>query len=306
MGRTADVRRGGGRRIRYSRAATLLAALLLGLVVPVVPGHPSTSTAVESAPDCGGAVARRFSSGYWKCTLADYFDGTELDRTIWTPLTTTDTPAVTHECRVDDPANIRVRNGTLRLVARQLSEPIVCPSPWGDFLTQFTAGGVTTRNAFSQTRGRFQIRARFPASKVRGLHSALWMWPKDLAYGRYSGEIDIAEFRTARPGLVVPTLHYYDDGTAGRKSAWDCKISQPEAFHVYTLEWTSTAMLFLYDGKPCLYHVWQPAYPQTKPMPFDQPFFLILNQSMGWGKNSYDGRAPLPGVMQIDWVRVWS
>jgi beta-glucanase (GH16 family) len=283
------------------------AALVVGLVVPVIPGSPSsTSVAIETVPDCGAPVARRFSSGTWKCTFVDHFSGTELDRSIWTPLTAADSPAVTHECRVDRPANVKVRDGTLRLIVRKLPEPMVCPSPWGAFMADYTAGGVSSRHGFSQTRGRFQIRARFPAARIRGLHSAIWMWPKELSYGRYSGEIDIAEFRTGKPSLVVPTLHYYDDGTAGRKSAWDCKVSQPENFHTYTLEWTKTAMLFMYDGKACLYHVWQPASPQVKPQPFDHPFFLLLNQSLGIGDNSYDGRVTLPAIMQVDYVKVWS
>lgn len=309
MGPHNDVRRGGGRQLSYFRATVFTLALLAGLVAPVLPGAPgqSTSEAIESLPNCGYTLPKRFEGGNWKCTFADYFSGTQLDRTIWSPMTSADSPSIKHECRVDDPANVKVRNGTLRLTVRKLNEPMVCPSPWGTpFQTRFTAGGVTSRHGFSQTRGRFEVRARFPGVKVQGLHSAIWMWPKELSYGRYSGEIDIAEFRTARPSLVVPTLHYYDDGNAGRKSAWDCKVSKPEAWHTYTLEWSQKVMIFFYDGKPCLYHEWQPAAPQVKPQPFDHPFVLILNQSLGLNNNAYDGRATLPATMQVDHVRVWS
>ncbi len=307
MGQFFDARHGGERQRVFYRAAVLAAALVLALLVPVVPRTEApTAEAASKTPSCGTTVARRYGGGNWKCTFSEYFSGNSLDRSVWSALTTADSPAVTQECRVDDPANIRVLNGTLRLTVRKLSSPMICPSPWGAFVTEYTAGGVTTRYGFSQTRGRFQIRARFPSAKIAGLHSAIWMWPKNRSYGKYSGELDIAEFRTASPDIVVPSIHYFDDGTAGRKTAWDCKVTSPQNFHTYTFEWTQTQLIFLYDDKPCLYHAWKAAAPLSNPQPFDHPFFLILNQSLGIGENAYDGSVPLPATMQVDFVRAWS
>jgi hypothetical protein len=51
---------------------------------------------------------------------------------------------------------------------------------------------------------------------------------------------------------------------------------------------------------------WEPAAPLVKPQPFDQPFVINLNQSLGLGHNQFDARVtPLPASTEIDYVRVW-
>lgn len=75
------------------------------------------------------------------------------------------------ECRVDDPDNIRVASGTLRLTVRQETEPFRCENGSGGYTTQYTAGAVSTGRNFSQTYGRFEMCARFPDAKVSGLHA---------------------------------------------------------------------------------------------------------------------------------------
>jgi beta-glucanase (GH16 family) len=210
------------------------------------------------------------------------------------------------DCRVDTPQTIKVSDGTLKLTVLDTGAPFVCTSSNGDYTTQYAAGAVSTGRKFSQAFGRFEIRAAMPDVTVAGLHSAIWMWPQDQRYGTLSGEIDINERRTQMADRAVPTVHYSDNGTAGPKTAWDCVIDSPQNFHTYALEWTQTTLTFIYDGKVCLSHEWQPAG-LTKPKPFDEPYFLILNQDLGVLANAYDPAAtPLPATMTVDYVRVWS
>ena len=73
------------------------------------------------------------------------------------------------------------------------------------------------------------------------------------------------------------------------------------------VEWNTTTMTFIYDGRPCFSHAWKPAG-MASPAPFDEPYFLILNQSITqtFGANAFDPeRTPLPATMQVDYVRVW-
>lgn len=299
-------------RVRRAAAAALTA---LALVAPVAVTQATGGSAVAaprdrtpspSTPDCGDPLARP-DGGTWTCTFVDDFPGKELDRAKWSAMTTAATGTGLSECRVDDGDNIAVRGGALHLTVREERKPFLCQSPHGDYWTSHTAGAVTSYHGFSQAFGRFEVRARFPEVTVSGLHSAIWMWPRNARYGAASGEIDIAEFRTAMPDVVVPTLHYDGDDDDVNRTRWNCRVSRPGDFHTYAVEWTPDAITFLYDGQVCLTNTaWSPDAPLTRPAPFDEPYAINLNQSLGMGGNAYDPAAtPLPATMQVDHVRVW-
>jgi beta-glucanase (GH16 family) len=179
-------------------------------------------------------------------------------------------------------------------------------------MTQYTGGNVASKGRFSQTYGRFEIRASFPATVVPGLHSALWMWPDKQTYGSNwrSGEIDIAEYRTFYPNFPVPTIHYVSDEPDPDATTWKCAVYRPDLMHLYVLEWTRQSLTIKYDGRTCLVNRWKPSAPLTRPAPFNHPFFMILTQSLGRGRptgNLFDAlKTPLPATMRIDWVKVWS
>lgn len=294
------------RRSLRTRLAVLATAFAVASVTAVIDPTGVEPSEAASSPYCGRRIAKP-TGGSWECTFVENFSGRQLDYTKWRPLTSEWTGAVKQECRVNTPNNVRVLNGTLRLTVRQEASPFVCNAGDTYYLSQYTAGGITSAGLFSQAYGRFEIRAKFPEGTVAGLHSAIWLWPQEMAYGPvYSGEIDIAEFRTALPDRVVPTVHYVDDGTPQQKTNWRCFVDRPDAFHRYVVEWTPETLTFLYDDQVCLVNDWSPAPPLVKPQPFDRPFFLILNQSLA-GPLAFDpATAPLPGTMQVDWVRVWS
>ena len=188
-----------GRRTRLTRLRrrVVLAAVglaLVGLGALVVPNRISTSSAA-TRPDCGARVAKS-TGGVWRCTFVDNFSGTSLDLAKWSPLLTARTGVPTPECRVSSPDNIAVQGGRLSLTVRREPAPFTCTSPTGGYVTRYTGGAVTTYNKFSQAYGRFAfrglpsgsfklvaVRAKFPDTKVPGLHSALWMWPQHLTYG---------------------------------------------------------------------------------------------------------------------------
>lgn len=290
-------------RLRVGLAVAVLAAGALGAVA--LPGTVSSSTAA-TAPYCGPTVLK--SNGTpWTCTFADEFGGWRLDRNKWTPLTTAHTGIRSQECRVDETANLQVWRGALRLTVRKERAPVTCHAGSTSYNTWYTGAGVSTGQKFSQKYGRFEIRAAFPRLKVKGLHSALWMWPQATKYASHlSGEIDIAEFRTGVPDRVVPTLHYLGEADDWA-SNWNCYVYAPERYHTYGLEWTPTSMTFRYDGRVCWSHSWKPAAPLTNPSPFDEPFFLIMNQSLGSGlNNAFDpATTTLPGSMYVDYVHAW-
>jgi beta-glucanase (GH16 family) len=302
------------RRKRTAWARTL-SGLLTGLATAATvatftssAGAPAGATDADS-PSCGPTLYK--SSGEaWECTFDDEFSGTALDTTKWTPMVTArggyhNGP----ECYVDDPDNISESDGTLNLTAREVSERFYCRknaiSGWN---TTYTAGSVTTGSHFSQTYGRFEVRAKLPGAVVQGLQTSFWLWPVNATkYGPLwpqSGEIDIAEIYTKYPTLAIPYIHYVsvlpDPNVTNNDFAID-----PNEFHDYVAEWTPSSITIQIDGSTVLVDNWHPVG-AIKPAPFNQPFMVQLTQALGIRGNAFDARTtPLPATTQIDYVRVW-
>jgi hypothetical protein len=276
---------------------------------PAQSAAPAPDPGPAPDPDACGARIPKGSGGYWGCTFSDDFDGNTLDRSKWLPQRTDTSGYVNgpNACFVDSPNNVSVSDGSLKLTARKEAAPFNCA---GEFTTQNTSGMVSTaQGRFSQTYGRYEIRAKVSAAHVKGLQTSLWLWPVDSTrYGQYpaSGEIDIAEMFSQYPDRAVPYVHYKPLLLDPLATNTLCLISNLAAFHTYTLEWTENSIKILYDGKLCLLDYWIPAAPLERPQPFDQPFFIALTQALGIGTNEFDpATTPLPATTAVDYVRVW-
>jgi len=287
-----------------------LVAVLLTLALPAAVAGCGANGDEDSAPRDGcGTRPEKKSGDYWSCTFSDDFEGNDLDRDKWTPLTTAAT-GYSHsgECFVDRKKNIKVKDGTLRLTVRKVKKEFTCTGPKGEFDTEFTGGFITTWAKFQQTYGRFEFRAKFPAAQVAGLHSALWLWPFKMTYGVWpsSGEIDVAEFFTLHPRRVIPYIHYDGDKRDKRATNTKCVVIDPFEFHEYVLEWSARRMTIFIDGKVCVDNAkWKPAG-LGRPAPFDHDFYINLTQALGRFGNAFDPNStPLPATMEVDYVRAW-
>lgn len=300
----------GRRKLSFPAWQVFLFMALFGALGLYLLATTFASTRQTNSDACGALISKA-TGGTWRCTFVDHFSGSALDPTKWSALTSASSAREIAECRVDSPNNISVAFGHLRLAVRKLDQPMECKYMGGTYTTSYTAGAVSTGRKFSQTYGRYEIRAKFPSTTESGLHSAIWLWPQERKYGSASGEIDIAEFRTAVPDRAVPSLHYVDEATGKRVTKTnntDCLISKPGEFHTYAVEWTSSKFTFIYDGKACWTHSWKPASPLVAPAPFDEPYFVILNQSRAnvtSGFNAFTSETPLPSKMVVDYVKVW-
>jgi beta-glucanase (GH16 family) len=237
----------------------------------------------------------------WTCTFSDEFTGPSLDRTKWTPVETrTSGYQLGADCYVDDPANVSVGGGALSLTVRRLAQPIACPGARpGDEQLQHTAGSVIS--TFAQSRGRFEIRAAFPTTRVAGQQSALWLFPKDPVQAfPYSGEIDVAEMFSQYGQQVVPNIHYgHWDPSVTNQSFY---LDDVSTFHTYTLEWTPRTISIAVDGRVAVTH----SIASLDVDPFSRAFQLVLTQGLGVGANAATAATPDVGTTRIDYVRVWS
>ena len=289
------------RRVVWCMAVGLIASL-----VTMSPSAAASAPRVEpvSLVGCGAAVARP-GGGLWVCSFADEFSGSSLDRTKWLPQTnfaTGTSSASSRSCHVDNPANVDVVQGKLKLTVRKVSTPVVCKgSP-----ANYTSGMVTTYRLFSQQYGRFEARMKVQGTfgSKPGLQEAFWMWPDDRVESDVTwpaaGEIDVAELYSQYNTLVVPFLHYTANDNGGPipgVNTAHCPASRGQ-FQTYTLTWTPTTLTILVDGKTCLVNTsGDPA--------FQKPYIVAFSQALGVGANALQKSTPMPASMQVDYLRVW-
>jgi beta-glucanase (GH16 family) len=170
------------------------------------------------------------------------------------------------------------------------------------------SGKLFSWDSFSFKYGKLEIRAKMPAGDW--IWPALWLIPRYSVYGGWprSGEIDLMEMRGNRQlfngdinvGVEQAghTLHYgpnWDQngwpmahGTKNRIPGFD------QDFHNYTLVWSEEGLHFFIDGESIINmesgegfwkrgnfngeNIWKD---RPKSAPFDQEFFIIINNAIG-------------------------
>lgn len=215
----------------------------------------------------------------------------------------------------DREQNIKIEEGLLKISA--LKE--------GFNSKAYTSARINTQDKFEFTYGKVEMRAKLP--KGEGMWPAFWLlgasydevgWPK-------CGEIDILEHgdfvkdtTSNNPGLISSAMHYSSND---HKSVYSSIpntifiqddphnfvraekiITNPfDEFHIYSLEWTPTKLIFSIDEDEYF------EFPLTNnSYPFDEPFFLILNLAVGghWTDYYVDPEFT-QATFEIDYVRVY-
>ncbi|MBN2486242.1 MAG: family 16 glycosylhydrolase [Bacteroidales bacterium] len=191
-----------------------------------------------------------------------------------------------------------VENGNLVLKAEVRS---------GSYLT----GGIQSKGRFFFQYGRIEVKARF-TKMAQGAWPAIWMMPETPKYtGGWpkGGEIDIME-QLNHETVIHQSIHshYYDNlGIIEPKPNATTGYNFGE-YNIYGIEWDNEQIEFLVNGE--VTHRYRNLHldDETDKMqwPFDAPFFIILNVSVG-GPGTWPGpitNGELPAIMEIDWVRV--
>lgn len=178
------------------------------------------------------------------------------------------------------------------------------PTPSG---RAWASGLMSTHNRFSQTYGRFEIRAKVP--KGKGMWPAFWLLPQATRHG--PPEIDVMEI-WANPIGSTPVdasstssaIHYctttcavsYD--SSKMHSTWYKGSDFSQDFHTYAVDWRPGSITMLIDGVE--------RGRMTSNVP-SVPMYLIVNLAVGstWGGRP-DATTPSPSRMQIDYMRAYS
>lgn len=169
----------------------------------------------------------------------------------------------------------------------------------------YHSGGIQTSEKFSFTYGKVEVRAKFTQGK--GSWPAIWMMPESPhQYGNWpnSGEIDIME-HVNNESHVHQTIHSgFETTAAGGSNATKQTNYQINDFNTYGIIWEKEKIEFYVNGTLSFtYHKKENA--DSKQWPFDQPFYLILNQSGGAGWPGPIDDKDLPFEMEVDYVHIY-
>jgi len=187
--------------------------------------------------------------------------------------------------------NLQLENGFLKITARK--ESLQGKS--------YTSARINTQDKFSFQYGRIVVRAKLP--KIAGTWPAVWMlgdnysnvgWPR-------CGEIDFIEQNGQEKDKIIGTSHWFDEGSSNN-AKYSTTLDFPnltESFQKYTLVWNE-AYIRMFVGSAKYYEI---ALNDT--LPFDQPFFLLINLAMGGTLGGNINSTFLQEDFLIDYIRVY-
>lgn len=204
----------------------------------------------------------------------------------------------------DHASNVQAEQGILRITAK-------CEEYHGH---HFTSAKLQSKVEWGPGH-RVEVRARLPRGK--GTWPAIWMLPRESAYGRWpkSGEIDIMEAVGCTKDKVYGTVHTGSYNHMLHTEKYNSLSTNSGAWHTYSIEWTDSEILWFVDGHR--YHRFAPgSRSSSDKWPFDRQFFLILNLAVGgsWGGKCVNGRPSCTRhdefgrsqVLEVDYARVYA
>ena len=226
---------------------------------------------------------------------ADEFNDTTINQSIWS-FETGPTYETLHYY-TDRSENAKIVNGMLNIIALKES--------YEGF--DYTSALLKTQNKFYWRYGRIEARIKLP--QTTGFVPAFWMLPQDDYYGYWpwSGEIDIMEHPTNQD-RIFGTCHtwqysYFTGSLTPAGGSIQVKDSET-AFHIYAVEWTPDKIDFFVDDQK--YFTFENEHSGFEVWPFDQPFYILFAVGVGGGwVGDPDATTVFPGIMEIDYVRVY-
>ena len=188
-----------------------------------------------------------------------------------------------------------VQGGNLILKARKTSNG-------------YETSGVASLNKFNFKYGKVEVKAKLSAGQ--GTWPAIWMMPVQSIYGVWpkSGEIDIMEHLN-NDTKIYQVIHSNYIDNLGLKTDPPYSFTPSfvvGGFNTFGIEWFPDKIDFLVNGAVTFTYPRKASVPIDQlQWPFDQPFYLILNQSLGGAWVGKIDDSILPLQTEIDYVKVY-
>lgn len=262
------------------------------------------------APAAGGK--------HWDVIYSEEFDEATLDTSKLTPCfdwNSGDCTASFNQGRERYlPAQVRLGNGTAKLVAEPLS-PAYADSACYQGSCTYQAGLVSTArpNAgngssylFPFTYGYVESRMKFPG--VKGLFTAFWMLPADPSYS-YQNEIDIVEILGYDPSQIWMTYSYNNrsqsfEPNSGIGNNGDCAMKDySQDFVRFGVDWEPTFVAWYIDGVKCGQFDGTSSQIESGPMQLILHMMVDNNWERDWGQ-TLDSLSTA-GTLEVDYIRIY-
>jgi len=173
----------------------------------------------------------------------------------------------------------------------------------------YTSARMKTKDKFSHQYGRLEARIKLPAG--RGMWPAFWALGDDIDQVAWPscGEIDIMENSGSEPSINHGSLHgpgYSGGGALTSPYALPNMARFPDAFHLFTLDWSAAGVSFAVDGTTYEQHFPAEVVKASKVWVYDHPFYLLLNVAVGGNFSGDPGSTTVfPQTMLVDYVRAY-
>lgn len=191
--------------------------------------------------------------------------------------------------------NLRIRaarTSTLGFATGEVPIEPVSGAPY-----PFMSGILSSKNAFSQLGGYFEMTAKLPRGSAAW--SAFWLIPTNEIH---PPEIDVIEYVSQQPANTYQATTF-SLGAIQHPSLINSGIDLSQDFHNYAVFWTDTAITFYIDGTV------GGTFDTTNYPEFAQPFYMLLNMQMGSRLANWvpaaDATTPDTMDMLIKSVRAW-
>lgn len=225
------------------------------------------SEQVGTYPSCFPKPPAPISSGkQWVVSYFEEFNGSSLDLTKLTPCFDWNYGSCTASFNtgkeIYKPSQVRISNGTAKLVAEPLSPPETSNGCFNGKCT-YKAGLVSTArpNAsngsgylYTFKYGYIESRMKFPGKP--GFFTAFWMLPANPSY-EYPYEIDIVEILGGHSDTIFMTNHYNDRSSSytpnnGLHNNGACAVKDYSTdFVTFGLDWQPTYVAWYINGIKC-------------------------------------------------------
>lgn len=244
----------------------------------------------------------------WALIWSDEFDSPEMNPDKWK-----------YSPRSSSTWNRLIANGDARQLVNKFengcydSYCIPTPTELTDESQKMISGAISTQDLFYLTGGK--IEARIKTTPHKGNFPAFWMMPQGATNGwPQCGEIDIWE-QIDDNNTTYHTIHSgWEHQTFGKPT----QIAPPRGgtswcdqadWHVYTLEWDQNSLRWYVDNNLVFtyqnMHFSDENYPEDITWPFNKPYYIILNQSVGNGSWAANFDPKFTYKTSFDYVRCY-
>nr|WP_299389381.1 glycoside hydrolase family 16 protein [Allomuricauda sp.] len=234
----------------------------------------------------------------WKVVWEDHFESPVLNAKKWTKIAQ-GTSDWNDQMTDKDARCFEWKDGKLHLVGIKNTDTLTDPRP-------YLTGGIYTKGKFAFQYGKIEIRAKLESTQ--GAWPAMWMLSEQRKHGAYprNGEIDIMEHLNFDDIIYQTTHSYYTLELKQKENPpyYSTTSFNKGEFNTFGLEWYPDKLVYTLNGRPTF------TYPKVDGVdpsqwPFDQPFYLLIDQQLGGSWVGEVDLDQLPVHMIIDWVKVY-